>query len=111
MLYWDLLDYLDPEAGRVLAGELVRVLRPGGVLLVCFGTERRPGSGLTKYEIVDETSLRHRFSAGSRDKLRILQSRELTRVFEGLTIANSFLFTSRMWEMLFRKRSVTMGTD
>ena len=111
VLCWDLLDYLEPEAGRVVASGLVCLLRPGGVLLVCFGTESRPGSGHTKYEIVDEASLRYRFSAGARGKVRVVQSRELTQMFEGLIIADSFLLTNRMREMLFRKRSVATGTD
>ena len=111
VLCWDLLDYLEPEAGRLLARELVRLLRPGGVLLVCFGTESRPGSGQTKYEIIDEASLRYRSGAEARGKRRVLQSRELTKMFEGLIIADSFLLTNRMREMLFRKRSVATGTD
>ena len=106
ILCWDLMDYLEPDAAATLAAELVRVLRPGGALFVCFGTERREGTGHTKYEIVDETSLRYRFCAGARGKVRVMQSREVTHLFGDLVVADSFLLTSRMREMLFRKHSV-----
>ncbi len=110
VLYWDLFDYLEPEAGLVLARRLVRLLRPGGVVLVCFGTGNSPASGHTKYEIVDESNLRYRFNKGPRGKLRIVQTRELIKIFEGLIISNSFLLMNGMREMLFRKRSVAIGT-
>ena len=103
ILCWDLFDYLERDAAATVAGELVRVLRPGGALFVCFGSEPRNGTGHTKYEIVDETSLRYRFCAGAGRKVRVLQSREITQLFGDLTVADSFLLTSRMREMLFRK--------
>ena len=103
VLCWDLLDYVDAAAGRILAAELVRVLRPGGALFVCFGAPARPALGQTKYEIVDESNLRHRFCPGARGKARALESREVTQLFRDLAIADSFLLSNRMREMLFRK--------
>ena len=111
VLCWDVLDYLDPGAGRALSDEVKRVLRPGGVMLLCHGTEAPSRSGQTKYEMVDEGSLRYRFDGGTRQKQRVLQSREMSKLFEPLTIADSFLLTSRMREMLFRKRPVATGAD
>ena len=111
VLCWDVLEYLDPDAGRVLADEVKRVLRPGGVMLLCHGTEAPSRSGQTTYEILDEGSLRYRCDNGTRQKQRVLQSREMSTLFEPLTIADSFLLTSRMREMLFRKRPVATGAE
>ncbi len=103
VLCWDVLEQVGVAWGQALADELTRILRPGGALLVTFNTERRLARGHTKYEIVDRTTLRHRFCAGSRGQDRVLQSREVTRMFKGLTSADSFLLTHRMREMLFRR--------
>ncbi len=103
VLCWDVLEQVDVAWGQALADELTRILRPGGALLVTFNTETRVARGHTKYEIVDRTTLRHRFCAGSRGQDRVLQSREVTRMFKRLAIADSFLLTHRMREMLFRQ--------
>ena len=103
VLCWDVLEQVGVARGQALADELTRILRPGGALLVTFNTETRVARGHTRYEIVDRTTLRHRFCAGSRGQDRVLQSREVTRMFKGLAIADSFLLTHRMREMLFRK--------
>ena len=103
VLCWDVLEQVGVARGQALADELTRILRPGGAVLVTFNTETRAARGHTKYEIVDRRTLRHRFCAGSRGQDRVLQSREVTRMFKGLAIADSFLLTHRMREMLFRK--------
>lgn len=105
VLCWDWLDYVDKAAARVLSRELARVLRPGGVLFVCFGTKLSTDRGYTKYEIVNESSLRHLFYSGTQSKVRVLQSREITELFDRLTVTESFLLANRMREMLFRKPS------
>ncbi len=103
VLCWDVLERVDITRGQALADEFTRILRPGGVLLVMFSTETRAARGHTKYEIVDHTTLRHRFCASQHVQQRVLQSREVTRMFNGLAVADSFLLTHRMREMLFRK--------
>lgn len=103
ILCWDLFEYLDPASTGVLAGELTRLLRPGGVLLALFRTAWRERSGHTKYEIVDAAQLRHRFCAGARARLRVLPSREAMQAFDGLVVDESFLLKIGIREMLFRK--------
>ena len=103
VLCWDVLENLDEAGGRMLAAELTRVLAPGGALLASFGSEVRSTPGHTKYEIIDASSLRHRFEAGASGQTRVMQSREVTQMFDGLAIADSFLLKSQTREMLFRK--------
>ena len=104
VLCWDVLDYLSPTAGRALADELVRVLRPRGALLLSHGTESLSQPGRVEYEIINETSLRYRLRSGvTKRPRRVLQSREVSRMFGSLAISDSFLLKSRMREVLFRR--------
>ena len=111
VLCWDVLEYLGSNAARLVAGEVKRVLRPGGVVFLCFGTDHRSGAVQTTYEIVDEGKLRYRCGDRARHKRRVLQSREMMKLFEPLTIVDSVLLTSRMREMVLRKSSKATGTD
>lgn len=104
LLCWDVLDYLDRPAARVLAEELTRLLRPGGALLGFFGVaegERRPG--LTKFTVLDETHLRCRWYPGRVAKRPALLTRDIIKMFEGLLVSESFLLKISTREMLFRK--------
>lgn len=104
LLCWDVLDYLSPRAGRALADELVRILRPRGALLLSHGTETLSQPGRVEYEIINETSLRSRLRSGVTPRpRRVLQSREVTQMFGSLAISDSFLLKSQMREVLFRK--------
>ena len=64
------------------------------------GVER---ATFTKYEIVDDKSLRHRPHSGVGGARRALQNRDIIRMFEGLTVADSFLLKNNTREMLLRR--------
>lgn len=113
VLCWNLLDYLEPKAAQVLAGELTRVLRPEGALLGFFGTVSTLDSRFKKYVIIDEESLRHQPYAGVGGQQRVLLNRDIIRLFNGLRVAESFLLKTNVREILFRKPSYlgqTAGT-
>ena len=61
-------------------------------------------AALTKYEIVDDKSLRHRPHAGASWPKRVLQNRDIIRMFEGLIVSDSFLLKSNTREMLLRRK-------
>ena len=104
LLCWDIFDFLSPVSGQALADELVRVLRPRGALFLCHGTESLSQPGRVEYEIINETSLRHRLRSSVTPRpRRVLQSREVTRMFGSLAVSDSFLLKSQMREVLFRK--------
>ena len=103
VLGWDVFDYLSPPAAKILADELVRILRPGGVLLGFFGSDGADHSRHVKYVIEDETHLRYRLYP-SASRRWVLQNRDINLMFAGLELCESVLRTSGVREILFRKR-------
>ena len=105
ILCWDVFDFLDKNASAALAKQVIRMLRPGGAVMGLFCTAAKPDHlSFTKYEIVDDTNLRHRHHPGVGGVKRVLQNRDIIRMFEGLTVADSFLLKSNIREMLLRRR-------
>ncbi|HYS17269.1 MAG TPA: class I SAM-dependent methyltransferase [Candidatus Binatia bacterium] len=107
VLGWDVFDYLAPAAAGVLAEELVRMLRPGGVLLGFFGARASDDPRYTKYFIEDETHLRYRFYPSSCGRRWVLQNRDINMMFAGLEVYDSVLLKSGVREILFRKRALS----
>jgi SAM-dependent methyltransferase len=105
ILCWDLFDYLDKAAAQALAKQLVRVLRPGGVLFALFNaTEAVPTTKIyTRFVVVDEETIQHRSYSGARGKQRPLPNRDILRMFEPLRVTDQFLLKTNTREMLFRK--------
>ena len=104
ILCWDLFDFLNKNAAQALARQIVRLLRPGGVVLAFFCTSSVERAAFTKYEIVDEKNLRHRYHPGIGGKKQSLQNRDILRMFEGLIVGDSFLLKNNTREMLLRKK-------
>jgi SAM-dependent methyltransferase len=104
VLGWDVFDYLAPAAAGVLAEKLVRMLRPGGVLLGFFGARASDDPRYTKYFIEDETHLRYRFYPSACVRRWVLQNRDINIMFAGLEVFDSVLLKSGVREILFRKR-------
>ena len=100
---WDLVDYLDPAAAAVLAGQLTRMLRPGGVLLGLFATAVPAECRYTKYVILDDERLRYRPYPAARGRQRLLENRDIIKLFDRLRVSDSFLLKSALREMVFRK--------
>lgn len=103
VLCWDLFDYLDPAAAAVLAGILTRALRVDGALLGFFGTSASRDPRYVKYVIVDEENLKYRPYPAARGRLRVLQNRDIIKLFGGLRVSDSFLLKTNLREILFRK--------
>jgi hypothetical protein len=105
VLCWDLFDFLDKAASQALAQQIVRMLRPGGAVMGFFcttGVERAP---FTKFEIVDDHTLRHRYHPGIGGKKVSLQNRDIIKMFDGLVVSDSFLLKNNTREILLRKKA------
>ena len=104
ILAWDLMDYLDATAAQALAVQLSRVMKVNGALLGFFGTTLQPSDRhYTKFVIADEQTLRHRQYPASRGRQRVLQNRDIIRLFDTLRVSDSFLLQTNLREILFRK--------
>ena len=104
VLCWDFFDFLDKSATHALARQIVRMLRPGGAVMGFFCTAPAQHASFTKYEIVDEQSLRHRQHAGSGGAKHALLNRDIIKMFDGLIVSDSFLLKSNTREILLRRR-------
>jgi hypothetical protein len=104
ILCWDVFDYLPRASAQALAAQLTRILRPDGALLTLFATTPPNGSPhYTKYVVADEASLIYRRYPAVKGRQAPLLSRDLTRLFGSLQVADSFLLQNNVRELLFRK--------
>lgn len=109
VLGWDVFDYLEKGAREALAAEVIRVLRPDGVLLVFFGTEKPvPSEHPVYYKrvVIDQTTVTQTEYPGVCGKRPPLQNRDVNRLFEPLRVTEQFLMKSQVRELLFRKPQV-----
>ena len=103
ILCWDFFDFLKKPAAQKVAKHLVDMLRPGGAIMGYFAISDVERSNFMKYEIVDDQSMRHRQHVGSGAR-HAHPNREIIRMFEGLTVAESFLLKNNSREILLRKK-------
>jgi 2-polyprenyl-3-methyl-5-hydroxy-6-metoxy-1,4-benzoquinol methylase len=103
ILCWDVLDYLDKASAPIVAREMVRLLKPGGALLGFFATVALPAAEYVRYVIVDDLTLRHRVYPAARPRQQVFVNRDINRMFEGLTVSDSYLLLTKTREMVFRK--------
>ena len=103
ILCWDLFDYLDGATSRALAARLTGLLRSGGALYGLFGTVPVNLAHYTRFVLEEADSLRHRTYPATPAQRRVLTSRDITRMFDGLELVESVLLRSSTRETLFRK--------
>jgi len=114
ILSWDIFDYLDKASAQALARELVRILRPDGVLFALFRLSEPPVKApptYTRYVVADRQTLQYRSYHATRGKQRPLVNRDIQRLFEPLRITEQFLLKNNLREVLFRKAAVTTTVD
>ena len=109
VLCWDLIDFLPPLAAQAVAVQLTRVLGVDGALLGFFSTAATRETTFTKFVVADEQTLRHRPYGPVRTRSRVLQNRDIIKLFEGLRVSDSFLLQTHLREILFRKPAYLSG--
>jgi hypothetical protein len=103
VLCWDVLDYLDKHSAQVVARHMTRILKPGGAVFGFFSTVASAEKEYTRYLVVNDTTLKHRTAPGSRARQQVYANRDINRLFEGLSVSDSFLLLTKTREIVFRK--------
>lgn len=103
ILCWDLFDFLDRLADQALARRLVALLRPGGALYGFFGTTPVDLTAYTRFVVDAGDRLRLRISPATPVRRNVLLTRDIIKMFDGLTVSESVLLKSNTRETLFRK--------
>ena len=105
VLCWDVFDYLDKKTSQALAGRLVSLLRPAGVVYGFFGTKSEQIAYFSRFIVDSPTALRVKRSPAARRPRTVLVTRDINKMFAGLDVAESVLLKSATRETLFRKPS------
>ncbi len=103
VLCWDLFDFLDRQSAVALAGRISRMVRQGGAVFGYFGASAADLTHYTKFVVQSETELRTRPYPATPAKRQVLQNRDIIKMFDPLTVAESFLLKSNTRETLFRR--------
>lgn len=103
ILCWDLFDYLDKPSSQALGKQLSRILKPGGVLTGGFATTASTERVFNKFVISDDRTLVQRPYRASRARNFVLNNRDISLLFPGMRVAESFLLLTHTREILFRK--------
>jgi len=106
ILGWDLLNYYDPQSARRLAGEIGRILRPGGLVYGWLHSRSAQGpDGPRRFRILDEARLVEEPFAGRPMTRHLFQNRDIEKMFANLRIAEMYFLKSGIREMLLEKRA------
>jgi hypothetical protein len=103
VLCWDIFDFLDRQAGLVLAGKLAKMVRRGGALYGTFGTKPVELKQYTRTTLAAEETLKPRHSPATPVPRTVLLTRDIIKMFDGLIVAESMLLKSNTQEILLRR--------
>jgi hypothetical protein len=103
VLCWDLFDYLDRPTSEALAKRFVQLLKKGGILYGFFGTAQTELTTYTRFIVQGPTSFRQRPYPATPTRRKVLQNRDLSKIFDGLLVTESVLLKTGARETLFRK--------
>ncbi len=103
VLVWDTLQFLRaPLIDRVIA-ELLRIVRPGGLLLVFFNADERASTlPLYNYRIQEQKSL-VQVPRGSQQPGQYFQNRTVEKLFEKASSLKFFLTRDSLREVIVRR--------
>jgi hypothetical protein len=103
ILCWDLFDFLDKKSSQALAARLVELLRPGGILYAFFGSTNGDIQQYTRFIVETPNAFRLKQVPAPTTKRNVIVTRDVNRMFQGLTVSESVLLKSNSRETLFRK--------
>ena len=103
ILCWDVFDFLNRPTAQALGAFLTGMLAPGGLVHGFFGTTPGELTHYSRFVLQSARSLECRRVPAKPLKRTVLQTRDLTVMFGGLTMVESVLLKSQQRETLLRK--------
>ena len=101
ILVWDLLDYLEEELLADLVSRFYAMLRPGGVVLGLFHSKKP--EAFHRYRIPDADTIELYQASAPCAPLRLLQNRDLMKLFAAFRSSKTFVGRDQLREGLFLK--------
>ena len=101
VLAWDVLDYLEDDAMKLVAERLRSLVREGGVILAMFHSKRP--QQFQRYRILDEKTLEMVPSSSIFPMARVFQNREISDLFSRFHTSKTYLGRDQLREGLFVK--------
>jgi SAM-dependent methyltransferase len=107
IIAWDVFNYYDPESVSVIAAEVRRVLKPGGLVLAYFDTARTEEPAAPwRYNIVDDKHVQCDPITGRLMLRQVYQNRDIEKMFAGLRIVELYFLKNSMREVLMEKKDI-----
>lgn len=103
VLCWDVFDFLNRPAAQALGAFLTGMLAPGGLVHGFFGTTQGELTHHSRFVLQSARSITCRRVPARPVKRTVLQTRDLTVMFGGLTMVESVLLKTQQRETLLRK--------
>jgi len=103
ILAWDLLDYLDRESIRALVSYLARFCRPNSLLLAFSSTQKEIAERPVRFRFVDGDTLEYDLDSPNKRTGPRYTPRDLTHMFAGFRVQQSFLLKNGIQEYLFAR--------
>ena len=103
ILCWDVFDFLPRPTAQALGAYLTGMLAPGGLVHGFFGTTQGELTHYSRFVLQSPRSLELRRVPAKPVRRTVLQTRDLTVMFGGLTMVESVLLKSQQRETLLRK--------
>ena len=108
VIAWDAFDFLPRADAKAFAVDLLRIMKPGGLVFAYFTTretERRdPGR---RYRILRQDQIEWLPTGDGRTLRHIYQNRDINLMFEGFKTHTAFVLKNGTREMLLEKKDPT----
>jgi hypothetical protein len=105
VIAWDAFDFLARTEAKAFAGELLRIMKPGGMVFAYFTTretERRdPGR---RYRILGTDKIEWLPVGNGRSLRHIYQNRDILQMLDGFKAHTAFVLQNGTREMLLEKK-------
>jgi len=106
IIAWDVVDFYDPDSARLIAAEMRRILKPGGLVLSFYHAKRATAPARPwRYRIVDESRFSREATNFAPMPRQVYQNRDIEKMFTGLRIIEQYYLKCGVREILLEKRS------